>query len=127
MARKGGVACKALCPKVAKKVQVAEEPNSGRGSRGFHDGPISRETIMRMKPVILSYKNSYMERLKGYLCDRCGKRDLSAACQADRNGACLYWLETGNQPRDGAVCSDCYFADDPLPKRVRKRKQPVDK
>lgn len=79
---------------------------------------------MRMVRVPLSYRDSekYKSKLDGYMCDRCGERDLLVdRKKADGNGAFLYWLETGNQPFDGAVCCDCYVAD-PITKRRRGKK-----
>ena len=40
------------------------------------NNPIPEKTILEMSGVPKEYKNSYMNSLKGYMCDKCGKKDL---------------------------------------------------
>ena len=76
---------------------------------------IPRSLIVQMKGVPASYKRSYMQKLKGYMCDSCGKADLGVDTKvSDHTGYYLYWLETGNQPFDGAVCTRCYVPDESI-------------
>ena len=85
------------------------------------NNPIPEKTILEMSGVPKEYKNSYMNSLKGYMCDKCGKKDLGDHTEtSDVAGAYLYWLETGNQPFDGAVCTACYVARERT-KRLRKQ------
>lgn len=53
-------------------------------------------------------------KLAGYLCDgleEC-KRDLGdkECLKKDKSSMYVYWHQTTQAPKDGAVCSDCYHA-----------------
>ena len=73
-----------------------------------------------MKGAMRAYQKSKLSELDGYMCIKCKKVNLGdPTIEKDEAGHVLYWLETGNQPRDGAVCVPCYF--DSVPKR-RQRK-----
>jgi len=110
-----------------------EEGKSTKGSNAMPvsskpwgaNNPIPDKTILKMAYVPKEYKKSYKTKLNGYMCDRCGKKDLGIDTRAPNAfGAYLYWLETGNQPFDGAVCTACYVNCE-KPKRERRKKTRV--
>ena len=101
-----------------------QEAKEARPKWGANNA-IPKEMILKMNRVPITYKKSYLGKLNGYMCDRCGKVDLGRDTKTpDTNSSYLYWLETGNQPFDGAVCCECFTAD-PVPKRVHIRKKKV--
>jgi len=125
--------CFAICANHYILWLCLEEGKSTKGSNAMPvsskpwgaNNPIPDKTILKMAYVPKEYKKSYKTKLNGYMCDRCGKKDLGIDTRAPNAfGAYLYWLETGNQPFDGAVCTACYVNCE-KPKRERRKKTRV--
>lgn len=97
--------CLVLYSQIEKEAPSKSVPPPNWGK----ENPIPRSLVVRMVGVPTSYKRSYLNKLTGYMCDLCGETDLGEDTRrSDHNNAYLYWLETGNQPFDGAVCTTCY-------------------